>query len=85
VAEADARMMMTTLEQFLQEKELTADWDQLRRIQPAHLIDSLVSMLPLSETEKQALLETVQISDRLQLFTRVLQGGLHGQRSGLIN
>ena len=85
VAEGDARLMMTTLQQFLQQKELTADWDQLRRIQPAHLVDSLVSMLPLGETEKQALLETVPISDRLQLFTRLLQGDLHGQCSGLIN
>jgi len=82
VDEADEITLVSVLREYLLQKELNADWEQLRRIRPAHLIDSLVSMLPLEDADKQLLLESVSLAERMRQFSAILAATLPSDLQG---
>jgi Lon protease-like protein len=69
-------LLIRTLKGYFKLKELEADWTMLERLSTVRLMNSLSMALPLSEQDKQVLLEIVEPEERLYTFTALL-GGEH--------
>ena len=65
-------LLMQTLKAYLQTKNLDVDWAMLERLSTMRLLSSMSMALPLSEAEKQVLLETVHPAERLNTFIAIL-------------
>lgn len=64
---------MDLLRRYFEQAGLSSDWDSMREAEPEMLINSLSMMCPFSVEEKQALLETPQLSDRLETLRALMQ------------
>ena len=65
-------LLMQTLKAYLQSKNLDVDWAMLERLPTMRLLSSMSMALPLSEADKQVLLETVHPAERLNTFIAIL-------------
>ena len=65
-------LLIQTLKAYLQSKNLDADWAMLERLSTMRLLSSMCMALPLSEADKQLLLETVHPAERLNTFIAIL-------------
>ena len=72
--ESEQATLMTTLEHYLEARELEADLAMFRRMPVIRLIDALTMALPFDTQQKQMLLESVEAADRLQNFLALLHG-----------
>ena len=70
-------LLIQTLKRYCAAKGLETDWDVLERLSMVSLLNSLSMALPLSEQDKQVLLETVEPAERLYAFTALLDSELH--------
>jgi Lon protease-like protein len=68
--------LVHTLRRYFEAKGLETDWGVLERLSTVRLMNSLVMALPLADTDKQVLLETVEPLERLQAFSALLKGDL---------
>jgi Lon protease-like protein len=73
--------LIRTLKRYFEAKGLEADWSMLERLSTERLMNSLSMALPLSEQDKQVLLETVEPAERLYTFTSLLGSELQGPGS----
>ncbi len=64
----------SALKGYLDKKEMQADWKWLVKMSSEQLTNSLVSVLPLSDTDKQLLIETDTLAHRMRAFTAILEG-----------
>jgi len=64
----------TALKSYFSENNMEADWAVLEKLDIEELANSLFSFLPLSVEDKQLLVETDTLADRLTAFTAVLEG-----------
>jgi len=71
--QGERQRLMATLEHYLDARELEADLAMFGRLPVGRLIDSLTMALPLTEQEKQMLLETVEPEKRLANFIALLE------------
>ena len=71
---ADKTRFDNALKSYLEEIEMKADWDTLQKLNHEELINNLVGALPISELDKQMLIEADTLADRLQAFTAILEG-----------
>ncbi|MBM3643239.1 MAG: peptidase S16 [Alphaproteobacteria bacterium] len=69
----DRDRLLAALGAFFRAKGLKADWDQVRQATDGSLVTSLSMMLPFSPTEKQALLEARDGTQRAKLLTAFLE------------
>jgi len=65
-------LLMQTLKAYLQSKNLDVDWAMLERLSTMRLLSSMSMALPLSEADKQVLLETVHPAERRNTFIAIL-------------
>ena len=65
-------LLLQTLKAYFRFKDLDVDWTMLERLSTVRLINSMSMALPLSEADKQLLLETVQSAERLDTFIALL-------------
>lgn len=70
-------LLIETLKRYCAAKGLETDWTMLQRLSMVSLLNSLSMALPLSEQDKQALLETVEPAERLYAFTALLDSEVH--------
>ncbi len=73
--------LMRMLKRYFELNGLQADWSMLERLSTVRLINSLSMALPLSEQDKQVLLESVEATQRLRTFTSLLDSGLQAPGS----
>jgi len=66
-------LFLQTLKAYLQSKNLDVDWSMLGRLSTMRLVSSMCMSLPLSEADKQVLLETVHPAERLNTFIAILE------------
>jgi Lon protease-like protein len=66
--QGERQRLMTSLQDYLDAHELEADLPMFDRLPIGRLIDALVMALPLTEQQKQMLLETVEPENRLANF-----------------
>ncbi len=74
-------LLMRTLKRYCEAKGLETDWALLERLSIVSLVNSLSMALPLSEQDKQVLLETVEPAERLFTFTALLDSHLDASGS----
>ena len=67
--------LIRMLKRYFELKGLEADWNMLERLSTVRLMNSLSMALPISEQDKQMLLETVEAAQRLRTFTSLLGSG----------
>jgi Lon protease-like protein len=70
-----------TLKHYFMANGLEADWPMLEHLPTVRLMNSLIMALPLSEQDKQALLETVEPAERLYALGALFDGELNVPRS----
>lgn len=73
--------LIRMLKRYFELKGLEADWNMLERFPTVRLMNSLSMALPISEQNKQMLLETVEPAQRLRTFFSLLGSGLQAPRS----
>ena len=71
--QGERQRLLTTLEHYLDARGLEADLAMFGRLPVGRLIDSLMMALPLTEQEKQMLLETVEPEKRLASFIALIE------------
>ena len=64
----------SALKAYLDNNDLQADWKWLEKLNSEQLINTLISVLPLSDTDKQLLIETDTLAHRMRAFTAILDG-----------
>lgn len=69
-------LLIRALRAYLQSKNLDVDWAMLERLSTMRLLSSMCMALPLSEADKQLLLETVHPAERLNTFIAILESEL---------
>ncbi|WP_299360508.1 LON peptidase substrate-binding domain-containing protein [uncultured Paracoccus sp.] len=73
--------MMGRLGRYMEQRNLSTDWDAARAADDETLINSLSMLLPLTPEDKQALLEAVSLPQRRELLDGLLDFALHGGAS----
>ena len=73
--------LIRMLKRYFELKGLEADWNMLERLSTVRLMNSLSMALPISEQDKQMLLETVEAVQRLRTFTSLLGSGVQSPGS----
>lgn len=77
----DREAMMDRLGRYMEQRNLSTDWDAARAADDETLINSLSMLLPLAPEDKQALLEAVSLPQRRELLDGLLDFALHGGAS----
>ena len=72
VSESQLRLFKAVLRSYLEEQKMQVDWELLDKLDVTQLSSSLVSVLPLAADEKQLLLESPDLGQRLTLFSSLL-------------
>jgi len=67
--------LIRMLKRYFDVKGLQTDWSVLERLSTVRLMNSMSMVLPISEQDKQVLLETVEPAQRLHIFTSLLGDG----------
>ena len=66
---------MTTLEHYLETREMEADLASFQQMPVVNLVDALTMALPFTQQEKQMLLESVEPEQRLENFLALIYEG----------
>ncbi|MDB6178914.1 LON peptidase substrate-binding domain-containing protein [Paracoccus sp. Z330] len=74
----DRSVLLALLQRYMEQHELSTDWEAAERAEDETLINSLSMMLPFSSGDKQALLESPHLSDRRELLQGLIEFALHG-------
>ncbi len=64
------------LRTYLEQNKLDIDWDQLDEVKAEDLVNSLFSGLPIAAQDKQILIETDTLSNRIIAFTAILKAAV---------
>jgi Lon protease-like protein len=73
--------LIRMLKRYFDDKGLQTDWSVLERLSTVSLMNSMSMALPISEQDKQVLLETVEPGQRLHTFTSLLGNGFQAPGS----
>jgi hypothetical protein len=70
--QAEQQRLMTTLEHYLEVREMEADLASFQQMPVVNLVDALTMALPFTQQEKQMLLESVEPEQRLENFLALI-------------
>jgi Lon protease-like protein len=79
----ERKRVETTLERYLLANDLQTDTEQLKQLPTDLLVNVLTTSLPLPHGDKQSIVETVSMSERLQLLVSKLDLSSYSQNSSL--
>ena len=74
----DRPAFLERLQRYMDERELSTDWNAAEEADDELLVNSLSMLLPLGVEEKQALLEAVDLPARREMLDGLLEYALHG-------
>ena len=77
----DRERLMAALAAFFRGKNLSTDWDSVKKADDLNLVNSLSMVLPFGPAEKQALLEAADTSARAKLLIAFLEMAAFGSPS----
>jgi Lon protease-like protein len=77
--ELDRERLMAALAAFFRGRNLSTDWEAVKKAADDNLVTSLAMVLPFGPAEKQALLEAEDSSARAKLLVAFLEMGAFGQ------
>lgn len=78
----DDEYLVNTLKHYFQHKKMQVDWEILDKLETDELINSMITVLPLTVEDKQALIEAETLIDRLQYFCAILESSFKSSHSG---
>lgn len=81
VSDQDNTRFTSALRAYLSANNMEADWSVLEQLDTEALTNSFVAVLPLGVEDKQLLVETDGLANRLRAFTAILEG--HAENSGM--
>ena len=73
----DTDNLITKVKVYFKKKNYFLDWNILKKLDQEQLIDTICMISPLSVEEKQKLLETKKIDDKLYALNEILNFNLH--------
>ena len=73
----DRAKLLDVLKSYFEVKGFSADWDHIEDCEDERLVTTLAMICPFAGTEKQALLETENLSSRTQLLIAMLEMAVH--------
>ena len=73
----DTNSLITKLKVYFKKENYFLDWNILKKLDQEQLIDTICMISPLSVEEKQKLLETKKIDDKLYALNEILNFNLH--------
>ncbi|MFO1162365.1 MAG: LON peptidase substrate-binding domain-containing protein [Reyranellaceae bacterium] len=76
--ELDRERMMAALAAFFRGRNLSTDWDAVKKAADSNLVTSLSMVLPFGPAEKQALIEAADSSARAKLLVALLEMSAFG-------
>ncbi len=77
--ELDRERLMAALAAFFRGRNLSTDWEAVKKAADHNLVTSLSMVLPFGPAEKQALLEAADTTARAKLLVGLLEMGAFGQ------
>ena len=77
--ELDRERLMAALAAFFRSRNLSTDWEAVKKAADHNLVTSLSMVLPFGPAEKQALLAAADTSARAKLLVGLLEMGAFGQ------
>ncbi len=69
----DRERFMTALKTYLDHRKMQLNWDAVKSAATEQIVNSLAMMCPFNPTEKQALLEAVDLADRAAVMLTLLE------------
>ena len=72
----DRERLMRGLRAYFQQHQISADWDSIGSVPGERLITSVAMVCPFEPSEKQALLEASDLSERARLLTAIVEMSL---------
>jgi Lon protease-like protein len=73
----DIRNLVTKTKNFFKKNGLLINWLEFEKMEHNQQINTLAMIAPISNEEKQKLLETVTISDKTKTFSKIIEFYLH--------
>ena len=77
----DRHKLIDVLKSYFEIKGFSADWSHIEECEDERLITTLSMICPFAVSEKQALLETVNLSARSELLIAILEMSTHNDQS----
>lgn len=74
----DRPAFLERLQRYMDERELSTDWNAAEEADDELLVNSLSMLLPLGVEEKQAMLEAADLPARREMLDGLLEYALHG-------
>lgn len=78
----DREGLLDALKAYLETRGLDIDWDTAETAPPEALVNSLAMALPFEPSEKQALLEALDLDGRAEVLTALMRIGAAGDGEG---
>ena len=69
----DTKSLFAALNTYFKHLSISPNWDEISKTSPQLLISALVMACPLHPSERQSLLETVDIQDQSNMITRIIE------------
>ena len=73
ISQQEVNYFTNTLRHYFEYKGMQVDWKALEKLETDTLINSMITILPLSVEEKQALLEASDLPERLNTLSALLE------------
>lgn len=78
----DRDRLMKVLNSYFLVNSIEGDWEAIEQTGDERLVTSLAMICPLGAPEKQALLETMTLTERAEALTAIMEMATHGPTAG---
>lgn len=76
--EIDRARLTQVLNAYFEANSIEGDWEAIEQTSDERLVTSLAMICPLGASEKQALLESMTLSERAEALTAIMEMATHG-------
>src|SRR3546814_20035599 len=73
---------MQVLSAYFEANSIEGDWEAIEQTSDERLVTSLAMICPLGAPEKQALLESITLTERAEALTAIMEMATHGTADG---
>ena len=70
-------ILLNKIKTFFGKRDLLLNWPEFEKLDIEQLINKLSMIAPISNEEKQKLLETVSMNEKIQIFSEIIEFYLH--------
>ncbi len=74
-------ILLNKIKTFFNKRDILLNWSELERLDIDQQVNTLSMITPISNEEKQKLLETVSMAEKIQIFSDIIEFYLHGSNN----